>query len=122
MSGGDRADGAGRRAARGAGPLNASGDGSVEAVRALGGDHRLLALGRRQGKAANDTLLLREARGEYCLLLNEDAELQPGAPAALLEALEADPRAAVAGSRLLSPAGEAQPCAWRLPGLGAALA
>ena len=39
---------------------------------------RLIALERREGKAENDTRLLREARGEYCLLLNEDSELQPG--------------------------------------------
>jgi GT2 family glycosyltransferase len=101
---------------------NASGDGSAEAVEALGRDYRVFALARREGKAANDSLLLREARGEHCLLLNEDAELQPGAPEALLEALRADPRAAVAGSRLLSPDGSPQPCAWRLPSLGTALA
>jgi N-acetylglucosaminyl-diphospho-decaprenol L-rhamnosyltransferase len=101
---------------------NASGDGSVEAVRALGRDYRVLAMERRQGKAVNDSILLREARGRYCLLLNEDAELQAGAPAALLEALDADPGAAAAGSQLLAPDGTPQPCAWRLPGLGAALA
>jgi GT2 family glycosyltransferase len=101
---------------------NASGDGSPEAARALGRDYRLFELPRRQGKAENDSLLLAEAHGEYCLLLNEDSELGPGAPAALLAALEADPGAAVAGARLLAPDGSPQPCAWRLPGLGAALA
>ena len=60
---------------------NASDDGSAEAVRALGGDIRLIALDRRDGKAANDSRLLEEARGEFCLLLNEDSELQPGAVA-----------------------------------------
>jgi GT2 family glycosyltransferase len=101
---------------------NASGDGSVEAVRALGRDIRLIELDRRQGKAANDTTLLRQAQGAYCLLLNEDAELQEGAPAALLDALEADPGAAVAGAQLLDHDGLPVPCAWRLPGLGTALA
>ncbi|HEX8645437.1 MAG TPA: glycosyltransferase family 2 protein [Thermoleophilaceae bacterium] len=102
---------------------NASGDGSAEAVRARGGDDlRLIALDRRTGKAENDSTLLREARGEYALLLNEDAELLDGAPAALLRALEADPRAAVAASQLLDPEGRPQPCAWRLPGVGTALA
>ena len=42
---------------------------------------RLIALDRREGKAANDSRLLREARGEYALLLNEDAELTPGCTA-----------------------------------------
>ena len=78
---------------------NASDDGSVEAVQALGRDIRLIAQDRREGKAANDSRLLAEARGEFCLLLNEDSELQPGAVAALLGALRADRRAAVAGAR-----------------------
>src|SRR5688500_8881255 len=78
---------------------NASEDGSAEAVRSRGDrvgplPLRLLALERRQGKGENDSLLLREAGGRYCLLLNEDSELEPGAARALLDALEADPRAA----------------------------
>ena len=64
------------------------------------------------------TLLLRRRAASYCLLLNEDSELRPGAAAALLEALEADPTAAVAGAQLLDPDGEPQPCAWRFPGSG----
>jgi hypothetical protein len=101
---------------------NASDDGSAESVRARGGDLRLIALERRDGKAANDSRLLREARGRYALLLNEDCELQPGSVQALLDALEGDPGAAAAGAQLLSSTGEPVPCAWRLPGPGAALA
>jgi N-acetylglucosaminyl-diphospho-decaprenol L-rhamnosyltransferase len=101
---------------------NASDDGSAEAVAALDGDRRLIALDRRTGKAENDSRLLREANGRYCLLLNEDTELRPGAVEALVEALEAEPRAAAAGALLLSADGEPQACAWRLPGLGTALA
>ena len=102
---------------------NASGDGSADAVRAREGGHvRLIELDRRTGKAENDSTLLREARGEYALLLNEDAELLEGAAAALLAALEADPRAAVAASQLLDPSGRPQPCAWRLPGVATAAA
>jgi GT2 family glycosyltransferase len=101
---------------------NASEDGSAEAVRARGGDVRLIALERRAGKAANDSTLLREASGRYCLLLNEDSELRPGATAALIAALDADPRAAAAGAQLLDSAGRPTPCAWRFPGVGTALA
>jgi GT2 family glycosyltransferase len=61
---------------------NASDDGSAEAVRQLGRDIRLIELDRREGKAANDSRLLQEARGEFGLLLNEDSELRPGAVAA----------------------------------------
>jgi N-acetylglucosaminyl-diphospho-decaprenol L-rhamnosyltransferase len=101
---------------------NASEDGSAAAVRALGDEIRLIALERRAGKAENDSTLLREARGRYCLLLNEDSELRPGAVAALIGALDADPRAAAATPRLLDSAGNPVPCAWRFPGVGTALA
>ena len=108
---------------------NASEDGSGDAVRAWiegrGANSppaRLIELERRTGKAANDSALLREARAQYALLLNEDSELRPGASAALLAALEADPPAAVAGAQLLDPEGRPQASAWRLPGLGTAIA
>jgi GT2 family glycosyltransferase len=101
---------------------NASEDGSADAVRRLGGEIRLHALERRQGKAANDSRLMREAGGRYCLLLNEDSELRPGAVEALLGALEADPDAGAAGAQLLSSGGDPVPCAWRFPGVGTALA
>jgi N-acetylglucosaminyl-diphospho-decaprenol L-rhamnosyltransferase len=101
---------------------NASDDGSAEAVRQLGRDIRLIELDRREGKAANDSRLLREARGEFGLLLNEDSELRPGAVAALLGALESDRNAAVAGAQLLAPDGGEVPCAWRLPSAETVLA
>jgi N-acetylglucosaminyl-diphospho-decaprenol L-rhamnosyltransferase len=90
---------------------NASDDGSAEAVEELGRDIRLIALDRVQ-----------EATGEFCLLLNEDSELQPGAVAALVGALHTDRQAAAAGAQLLTPDGREVPCAWRLPGVETALA
>jgi hypothetical protein len=101
---------------------NASSDGSADAVRALDRDIRLVEPERREGKAANDSRLLRQAKGEFCLLLNEDSELQQGAVAALLDAIRSDPRVAAAGAQLLGADGEPVPCAWRFPGLGTALA
>jgi len=107
---------------------NASGDGSAEAVlqwrarEGLGDEIRLIERDRRAGKAENDSILLREARGEYCLMLNEDAELRPGATRALLDALGEDERAGAAGARLLDSDGRPGPCAWRLPSLGTAIA
>jgi len=99
---------------------NASDDGSVEAVRASGHEVRVIALNRRAGKAANDSTLMREARGRFCLLLNEDSELCEGATGALLGALAAEPCAAVAAAQLLTTEGEPKACAWRLPGVGTA--
>jgi N-acetylglucosaminyl-diphospho-decaprenol L-rhamnosyltransferase len=101
---------------------NASDDGSAEAVRSLGRDVRLIALDRRVGKAENDSRLLQEANGEFCLLLNEDSELQSGAVAALLGALQSDRGAAAAGAQLLTPDGTEVPCAWKLPSVETALA
>ena len=99
---------------------NASDDGSAEAVRALGGEIRLIALEQRTGKAENDSTLMREAQGTYCLLLNEDSELRPGAAEALVEALDADPKAAAATAQLLDSGGAPVPSAWRFPGVGTA--
>jgi N-acetylglucosaminyl-diphospho-decaprenol L-rhamnosyltransferase len=99
---------------------NASTDGSADAVRDR--DVQLIELDRRTGKAENDSTLMRTARGKYCLLLNEDSELQPDAPRLLLEALEADPRAAVAGAALLDTHGRPEASAWRLPSLATVLA
>src|SRR5690606_10230292 len=86
---------------------NASDDGSAALVRewnagpgGLGERLRLIERDRRAGKAENDSLLLRESRGQLCLLLNEDSELRPGAVAALTGALRANPRAAAAGAQL----------------------
>lgn len=108
---------------------NASDDGSVDAVRAwnagpegFGERLVLIALDRRQGKADNDSRLLAEARGDWCLLLNEDSELRAGAIEALLTAVASEEEVAVAGAQLLGKDGSRSACAWRLPGVGTALA
>jgi N-acetylglucosaminyl-diphospho-decaprenol L-rhamnosyltransferase len=101
---------------------NASTDGSAEAVRNLGGDIQLIEQPRPTGKAANDSLLMERAKGRYCLLLNEDSELKPGAASVLMAALDDDPQAAAATPQLLGSDGGPYPCAWRFPGVGTALA
>jgi GT2 family glycosyltransferase len=100
---------------------NASDDGSPKY--AEGRDHvRLIQLKRRTGKAANDSQLLREAQGEFALLLNEDSEITEGAVGDLISALRADPSAAAAGALLMNGDGVAQPCAWKFTSVGTALA
>jgi GT2 family glycosyltransferase len=101
---------------------NASDDGSHEAVAQRFPGVRMLARNRRAGLAENNSLLLREARGRFCLLLNEDSEILEGAAEALLEALDGDPEAAAAGAQLLDPELRPIPCAWRLPAFGTAAA
>jgi GT2 family glycosyltransferase len=94
---------------------NCSLDGSVEMASTHPVVSQVIALKRRQGKAASDTQLIEAANGRFCLLLNEDAILEPSATAKLREALLANPAAAAAGANLLRPGGQSQPCAWRFP-------
>jgi N-acetylglucosaminyl-diphospho-decaprenol L-rhamnosyltransferase len=100
---------------------NASRDGSVTAARRHPLAPEVIVLDRRRGKGENDTALLQRARGRYALLLNEDSELQPGAVAALRDALEQRDDAAAAGARLMRPDGSVQPSAWRFPSPATAL-
>src|SRR3954462_6278286 len=100
---------------------NASEDGSAEAARAHPGTTEVVVSHERRGRAENHSELLRRARGRQCLLLNEDNELEPGATAALHEALVGDPQAAAAAATLVDPDGRPRPSAWRFPGIGTAL-
>jgi GT2 family glycosyltransferase len=94
---------------------NASQDGSADAARQHSVTTEVLAHERRCGKAENDTALLRRARGRFCLLLNEDSELEPGATVALHAALAGDDSAGAAGCTLVGPDGEQLPSAWKFP-------
>ncbi len=101
---------------------NASTDGSAGAARNHPAVDAVIALEQRTGKGENDSTLLKQAKGQYCLLLNEDAILQPGSVRALYDALSSDDRAAAAGAKLLRPNGRVQPSAWRFPGVCSAIA
>ena len=94
---------------------NASTDGSAGAARRHPTVTEVVALEQRRGKGENDSHLLQRARGRFCLLLNEDSELRPGATAGLRDALLEHERAAAAGAKLLRPDGRMQPSAWRFP-------
>jgi N-acetylglucosaminyl-diphospho-decaprenol L-rhamnosyltransferase len=94
---------------------NGSRDGSAEAAEAHPTVTETIALGERRGKSLNDSELMRRSRGRFCLLLNEDSELQPGASLALWSALRDRPDAACAGAHLLRPDGTPQASAWRFP-------
>jgi GT2 family glycosyltransferase len=101
---------------------SASRDGSGAAAQAHPAVDVVLEVAERRGKGENASELLRGAHGRYALLLDDDAELAPGAVEALWRALEADARAACAGAALRRPDGAGQPSAWRFPGVGSALA
>ncbi len=100
---------------------NASTDGSAEAARAHPIAPEVIALDRRVGKATADSTLLRRAVGKYGLLLNEDAELQPGSLTGLVTALDMDPSAAAVGAKLIRPDGAQQASAWAFPSVRGAV-
>ena len=98
---------------------NASDDGSAEAVRgARTGDVRLIALERRDGQGGERLHAAAEARGRYCLLLNEDSELQPGAVRGAAGRARGRSRRRGGRRAAARPDGRPQACAWRLPGRG----
>jgi GT2 family glycosyltransferase len=100
---------------------NASWDGSAEAARSHPVTTEVIALDQRRDRGEAASALLRRARGRFCLLLNEDSELEPGATVALHAALAGNDDAGAAGATLVRPDGEQQPSAWRFPSVGTAL-
>ena len=101
---------------------NASRDGSVGMARAHPVVTELIRRPQRRGKAENDSALMQRARGRWCLLLNEDSELLPGATAVLHAAVAEHPDVGAAGAKLLRPDGRQQPSAWRFPAPSTAFA
>jgi N-acetylglucosaminyl-diphospho-decaprenol L-rhamnosyltransferase len=100
---------------------NASWDGSAEAARSHPVTTDVIAVDRRHGRGEAASALLRRARGRFCLLLNEDSELEPGATVALHGALAGADDAGAAGATLVRPDGTQQPSAWRFPSVATRL-
>jgi GT2 family glycosyltransferase len=92
-------------------------DGTDAAVRAAAPSAVLLRHDSARGFSAAANAGLAAARGEVMLLLNSDAELLPGALAALWLAFEQNPRLGVAGARLFYADGRPQWSGGRLPTL-----
>lgn len=94
---------------------NASSDGSVEMVQQEFPQVRLLVNERNLGYGRANNLALRQAQGEFALVLNSDIEATPGALQALLEFMRQHPDAVAAGGQLILPDGSIQPsCSERL--------
>jgi GT2 family glycosyltransferase len=96
---------------------NGSRDGSAEAIAAVGGGVRLLALARNRGFAAAINLGLRAARGRHVLLLNSDASIGPDVIARGVDLLDERTDVGVLGVALLHPDGRPQRSIHPLPGL-----
>jgi GT2 family glycosyltransferase len=96
---------------------NASTDGSPQMVRNQFPRAKLIESQENLGFARGNAVALREASGEYLLLLNPDAVLQPQAVARLCAALDACPDLGAVGAQLLNPDGTEQESWGRFPSL-----
>ncbi len=96
---------------------NASSDGSAEAVREFDPEVVVVETGANLGfgTAANRGVEL--VAGDYVLILNPDAVVEPGATKVLAEALDRDATLAVVGPRVENPDGTLYPSARRFPDL-----
>jgi len=94
---------------------NASQDGSAQAVREAFPGVRLIENPRNAGFGAANNLAMRQAGGEFLLLLNSDAFVHPGAVGALVAHLRARPEAGAVGPRLLNQDDTVQPSCYRFP-------
>jgi N-acetylglucosaminyl-diphospho-decaprenol L-rhamnosyltransferase len=97
---------------------NASGDGTVEHVRAQFGSVVVIALEENIGFGRAVNLAASHARGEYLMLLNPDTRVRPGAVRRLRDFARSHPHAGLVGGRTLTDDGTTEPsCCWGRPTL-----
>ena len=94
---------------------NASEDGSADAVRQSFPDVRVIAQTFRAGFGANHNTVVRATDGRYVYVLNEDTTAGDWGFDRLVAYLDANPRVAALGPRLVYPNGRLQDSAWRFP-------
>jgi GT2 family glycosyltransferase len=94
---------------------NASEDGSADAVRERFPEVRVIAQSHRAGFGANHNTVIRATTGRYIYVLNEDTTAGDWGFEALTAYLDAHPRVAALGPRLVYPDGRLQDSAWRFP-------
>lgn len=94
---------------------NASSDGSAEMVRRQFPQVYLIANSENLGYGRANNQALRQAQGEFALVLNSDIEVLPGALQTLIGFMREHPEAQAAGGQLILPDGRVQPsCSQRL--------
>ena len=94
---------------------NASTDGSSEMLRERFPEAKLLAMPRNVGFAKANNLAMREAKGRFIFILNPDTMLIPGAIEAMTAHLEANPKTAMIGPKLVHPDKTRQESVHRFP-------
>lgn len=96
---------------------NASGDGSVEMVRAEFPAVTLIVNGQNFGFAKGNNIGIRQATGDVVLLLNPDTELWGNALQKVVTFLQTHPEAGLVGAQFLNEDGSVQPSVRRFPTL-----
>jgi N-acetylglucosaminyl-diphospho-decaprenol L-rhamnosyltransferase len=99
---------------------NASEDGSAAAVRRRFPAVRVIEQGFRAGFGANNNTVVRATSGRYVFFLNADTSSDDWGLGRMVAHLDANPRVAALGPRLVYPEGRQQPSAWRFPTPGVA--
>ena len=94
---------------------NASEDGSADAVRERFPEVRLIAQEFRAGFGANHNTVIRATTRRYVYVLNEDTTSDDWGFERIVSYLDAAPRVAALGPRLVYPDGSVQDSAWRFP-------
>ena len=100
---------------------NASGDGSVEAVKQNYPDVKIIQNKKNLGFAAANNIALERMCGQYALLLNTDTILTNGAVEHLFDFMEKNPDAGMACGQLLNQDGSKQNSIANFPGIGSLL-
>ncbi|MFO0875802.1 MAG: glycosyltransferase family 2 protein [Gemmataceae bacterium] len=100
---------------------NASRDGSPAMVRADFPQVRLIETGRNAGFAAANNAGLKEARGEYLVLLNSDTVLEDDALQRCVDWMQAHPEVGACSPSLMGADGHPQQCVYAFASLRAAL-
>ena len=95
---------------------NASSDGSVDMVREQFPGVNLIENKDNLGFAKANNQALRLMKGDFALLLNSDAMLEPGAGKLLLDFLKNTPRAGMVGPQLLDAERRVRPSSYVLAG------
>ena len=88
---------------------NASTDGSVEIVEKEFPKVRIVRNNENNGFAAANNVAIRQAAGEYVLLLNPDTEILDGALQKTVAFMDSSPGTGIAGCKLLYADGSLQP-------------
>ncbi|AFM24253.1 glycosyltransferase family 2 protein [Desulfomonile tiedjei] len=87
---------------------NGSTDDSVAQVRNAYPDVEIIEAGRNLGFAAANNRAFRISRGQFLMLVNTDAMLEPECAGRLLDLMKADPQIGMAGPQLLNNDGTPQ--------------